>query len=320
MINTDRMVHIVPRVPGIVREVKKKLGDAVKTGEVMAIIESRDLADIKATYLASIERFDLANAILAREEKLWKDQISAEQEFLDAKKAFAEARIQMRSSEQKLRALGFDGKYLERLPSESAESLTTFEITAPFNGAVIQKHLTLGEMARDDTDAFAVADLDTVWVDLQIHQKNIDLIKEGQEVIILAKSSVPETKGLIDYVNPVINEKTRTAFARMEVDNSLRRLRPGTFITANILIERRDAELMVLKNILQDIDDKTCVFVRNEHGFEARSITIGRSNEECVEIVSGLSPGETIATKNSFRLKAELEKVVGGDDGHGHVH
>jgi len=310
VINTDRMVHIVPRVPGIVREVKKKLGDSVKAGEVMAVIECRDLADVKATYLASIERVKLLNTIFAREEKLWKDQITSEQEYLDAKNAFAEAKIQMRSSEQKLHALGFNSKYLEKLSSEPAERLTRFEITAPRNGTVLQKHLTLGEVVKDDADAFVVADLDTVWGDLQVHQKDLDLISEGQMVTILAKSNVPETKGHINYVHPVIDEKTRMALARMEVGNSRRQLRPGTFITANILIEKCNVELMVAKDILQDVDDKTCVFVRNGHGFEARPITVGRSNDKFVEIVSGLRPGEIIVTKNSFRLKAELEKAA----------
>jgi len=320
VINTDRMVHIVPRVPGIVREVKKKLGDSVKAGEVMAVLESHDLADVKATYLASIERFELTNTIFEREEKLWKDQISSKQEYLDAKNAFAEAKIQMRSAEIKLHTFGFNAEYLEKLPSAPAERLTRFEITAPLNGTVIKKHLTLGEIVKDDADAFVVADLDTVWVDLQVHQKDIDRIEEGQTVTISAKSGVPETKGLIDYVHPVIDKKTRTALARMEVDNSLRQLRPGTFITANILIERRSAELVVAKDILQGVDDKTCVFVKNEHGFEARSVTVGRSNDKFVEIVSGLRPGEIIVTKNSFRLKAELEKAAGGNAGHGHAH
>ena len=73
------------------------------------------------------------------------------------------------------------------------------------------------------------------------------------------------------------------------------------------------------KSILQDVDDKTCVFIQNEQGFEARPVTVGWSNDECVEIVSGLRPGEKIVTKNSFRLKAELEKTAGG--GHaGHAH
>ncbi len=318
-INTDRMVHIVPRVPGIVREVKKKLGDPVKKGQVMAVIESRDLADAKATYLASIERLELANTIFEREEKLWKQEISSEQEYLDAKKVFAEAKIAKRSAEQKLRALGFNAEYLKMLPSEPAELLTTFEITAPFDGTIIQKHISLGEVIKDDEDVFVVADLDTVWVDLQVHQKDAGLIKKGQEVIILATSSVPETKGVIDYVEPVVNQKTRTALARIVLDNTSGQLRPGTFVTADVLVDKVPAIVAVAKDILQDIDDKTCVFVKNEHCFEARPVTVGRSNDKYIEIVSGIRPGEKIVTKNSFRLKAELEKTAGG--GHaGHAH
>ncbi|MDY6972792.1 MAG: efflux RND transporter periplasmic adaptor subunit [Thermodesulfobacteriota bacterium] len=320
VLNADRMVHIVPRAHGIVREVKKKIGDSVKAGEVMAIIESQDLADVKATYLASVERFKLTNTIFKREKKLWKDQISSEQEYLDAKNAFAEAKIQMRSAEHKLHTFGFESKYIEELPSEPPDRLTMFQIKAPLNGTVIKKHITLGEIVEDNADVFVVADLDTVWVDLQVHQKDIDHIDEGQVVTISAKSGVPETKGLIDYIDPMINKKTRTALVRMEVENSLRKLRPGTFITANILVERPNAELMIAKDILQDIDHKTCVFVRNGNGFEPRPVTVGRFNDKFVEIVSGLKPGEVIVTKNSFRLKTELEKTAGGNAGHGHAH
>ncbi|MHC4312679.1 MAG: efflux RND transporter periplasmic adaptor subunit [Planctomycetota bacterium] len=320
-INTDRMVHIVPRVPGIVRQVNKKLGDTVTKGQVMAVIESRDLADAKATYLASIERLDLANTIYEREEILWKQEISSKQEYLDAKKASAEAKIAKRNAEQKLRALGFDAEYLQELPSESAEMLTTFEITAPFDGTVIKKHITLGEVTKGDVDVFIVADLDTVWVDLQVHQKYAALIKKGQDVIISATSSVPETKGVIDYVEPVVDKNTRTALARIILDNTSGQLRPGTFITADVLVEKVPAKVTVAKDILQDIDDKICIFVKNEHCFEARPVTVGRSNDSHVEIVSGIRPGEKIVTKNSFRLKAELEKGAGsGHAGHGHAH
>ncbi|MHC4113667.1 MAG: efflux RND transporter periplasmic adaptor subunit, partial [Planctomycetota bacterium] len=300
-INTDRMVHIVPRVPGIVRQVNKKLGDTVTKGQVMAVIESRDLADAKATYLASIERLDLANTIYEREEILWKQEISSKQEYLDAKKASAEAKIAKRT--------------------ESAEMLTTFEITAPFDGTVIKKHITLGEVTKGDVDVFIVADLDTVWVDLQVHQKYAALIKKGQDVIISATSSVPETKGVIDYVEPVVDKNTRTALARIILDNTSGQLRPGTFITADVLVEKVPAKVTVAKDILQDIDDKICIFVKNEHCFEARPVTVGRSNDSHVEIVSGIRPGEKIVTKNSFRLKAELEKGAGsGHAGHGHAH
>ncbi len=321
VINTDRMVHIVSRVPGIVQEVKKNLGDPVKKGEVMAVIESRDLADTKATYLAAIERFGLAKSTFEREEKLWKQRISSEQEYLNAKQALVESQIELRSSKQKLIATGFTNEYLSKLADEPDSFLTRFIVIAPFEGTIIQKHITLGEVIKDDTEIFIVADLRTVWVDLQVHQKDMGLIKKGQTVIISAHSSVPETKGVIDYVGPVIDEKTRTALARVVLDNTSRRFRPGTFITANVLLENRNAKLVVSKDILQDVDDKTCIFIKSEHGFEARPVTIGRSNERKVEIISGLRAGETIVTKNSFRLKAELEKATGGGHaGHGHAH
>lgn len=319
-VNGDRLAHIVPRVGGIVQSVKKTLGDTVKQGEVMAVIESRELADIKTSYLASLGRLDLAKLTLDREENLRKEQISSEQDYLNARNAFAEAKINMLSAEQKLRALGFKQANLEKLPDEPKEMLTSFEITAPFGGKIIKKHITLGELVKDDADAFVVADLDTVWVDLQVHQKDIAFVKKGQDVII-SSQHMPATTGVISYVEPVLNEKTRTALTRIVLDNRSGQLRPGTFVTAEVLVENLESTVVVDKDTIQYIDDLNRVFVMNAHGFEARPVTIGRTNKNKVEIISGLSVGEKIVTKNSFRLKAELEKSAGGGHaGHGHAH
>jgi len=318
MVNADRLAHIVPRVGGIVQDVKKTLGDIVKKGEVMAVIESRDLADAKTVYLSSVERLELARSTFEREEKLWKGKISSEQDYLDARNVFAEARIEIRSAEQKLRALGFGQAYLDKLPEEPKEMLTSFEITAPFGGTVIQKHITLGELVKDDADAFVVADLDTVWVDLQVHQKDVGLVRKGQEVTISVQHG-PATEGVIDYVDPVLNKNTRTALVRVVLDNSSSQLRPGTFITAEVLVDSLGSGLVVDKDIIQDVDNTSCVFVQNGHGFEARPVTVGWSNKSKVEIVSGLKAGEKVVTQNSFRLKAELEKTAGASCvGHSH--
>ncbi len=205
--------------------------------------------------------------------------------------------------------------------SATNEKLAWYPIRAPFNGTIIRKHISMGEVVSDTAEMFVVADLDTVWVDLQIHQKDIALVKKGQEVTIHSRSGIPHTKGVIDYVDPMINEKTRTSLARMVLDNTERHFRPGTFITAEVLVKKCDTEVVVAKSVLQDIDDQTCVFIQDEHGFELRPVTIGRSNDEYVEITAGLIPGEKIVTKNSFRLKAELEKAAGGGHaGHGHGH
>jgi RND family efflux transporter MFP subunit len=201
------------------------------------------------------------------------------------------------------------------------ERLAWYPLRAPFAGTIIRKHITLGEMVKGDSEVFVVADLSSVWVDLNVYQKDLVLVKRGQKATISAKAGVPETDGVIGYVGPVIDEKTRTAAARMVLDNTSGQLRPGTFVTADVVVEEHAAEVVVARSVLQDVDNKTCVFVQDEHGFEPRTVTIGRSNDKYVEIVAGLTPGDRIVTRNSFRLKAELEKGGdGGHAGHGHSH
>ncbi|MBN1165232.1 MAG: efflux RND transporter periplasmic adaptor subunit [Candidatus Krumholzibacteriota bacterium] len=319
VIDADRLAHIVPRVPGVVSEVRGKLGDRVRQGQVLAVIESRELADAKASYLASLERQELAEATYLREEKLWREKVSSEQEYLDAKKDLAEARIERRSAEQKLRALGFGRGDLERVPGEPADRFTVFSICAPFDGTVIEKHIALGEAITAEENVFTLADLGTVWADLHIRQSDIGLIEEGQVVAISSKSGLKAVEGVISYVDPIIDGSTRTALARVVLDNQSGRLRPGTFITADILVLRHCAKVRIPSGVLQSVNDELCVFVKDAHGFEMRPVTTGHSNGRYVEIVAGLSPGEEVVTKNQFRLKAELEKGENvGCAGHAH--
>ncbi len=318
-INSDRMAHIVPRVSGVVQEVTKKLGDTVKIGEVMAVIRSRDLADAKAGYLAAIERYELAKTVFEREEGLWKEKISSEQDYLDAKKAFAEAKIQMRSARQKLHALGFTREYLEKLPLESENQLTRFEITSPFDGTIIDKHITLGEVVSDAADIFVVADLNTVWVDLHVYPKDLMKVKKGQKVIISAGQTMSDAEGVISYVGPVVGAESRTALARVVLPNGTGVFRPGLFVTAKVAIDNVEADVIVPKDAVQTLDGKKCVFIKDEHGFEPSFITLGQSNAGYVQVTSGLNPGQQYVTKGAFELKAKIvTSTLDSHAGHGH--
>ena len=153
------MAHIVPRMGGIVIDVRKNVGDQVEAGEVMAVMESRELADAKANYLAAMKRLELARSNFIRFESLWQKGAIPEKQYIEIKTTRDEGEIEKDSAEQKLRALGFTEKLLQQLPKEPTYSLSRYEITSPFQGTVIQKHITLGEMLKDDTAAFVVADL-----------------------------------------------------------------------------------------------------------------------------------------------------------------
>ena len=316
-LNGDRVAHIVPRVSGIARKVLKTLGDTVLKGEVMAVLESRVLADAKAGFLAARERVSLARANFKREEKLWKRKITSEQEYLEAKQAYAEAKIQLRSYEQKLHALGFSEEYLKKLPTLPDISYTRYPIVAPFSGTVIEKHIVLGEFIRDDTTVYVVSDLSSVWVNISIYQKDLPLVKKGLPVIISARHGSVKTRGVISYVGPLVGQKTRTALARVILANKRGILRPGLFVTATIQVAKVKVPVLIPKSAIHDIEGKPSVFVKKGENFYPVTIQMGRTNEKYAEITSGLLPGQLYVVKGGFTLKAQLSKGAFGD-GHGH--
>ncbi|HSG28479.1 MAG TPA: efflux RND transporter periplasmic adaptor subunit, partial [Candidatus Krumholzibacterium sp.] len=321
VLNADRSAHIVPRVSGITVEVLAGLGDKVEKGDLLAVIESPDLADAKAAYLASVERLGLAKAVFQREERLRSEGISSESEFLDAKRGFAEAGIGQRSAQQKLLALGIRGEDLKGLSSAPAEEFARYEVRAPLAGTVIRKHLATGETVAADSEIFQISCLDTVWADLRIYQSDVGLIRAGQEVVISKNQGTPIFGGLITYVDPVIDSRTRTALARVVLDNSSGTFNPGTFISAEIISEKRAAALVVERSTIQEVGGEPCVFVWDGHGFVLRPVVLGHTSGQYAEIVSGLSAGEMIASTNSFRLKAELTTSENAScSAHGHAH
>lgn len=317
VLNADRLAHVVPRVAGMVREVRKSLGDSVKDGEIMAVIESRELADAKAAYLAAAEREKLARSSFEREEGLWQKKVTSEQEYLDARQALAEARIEKNSAEQQLHALGFSDGYLKELPSHPDATYTRYEIRAPFAGTIIEKHLTLGESVNADAEVFTIADLSSVWVDINVYQKDLPKIRKGQTVRIEVGHGIPAVTGKIAWIGPLVGEATRTAKARVILPNPDGVLRPGLFVTARVAVADIAAEIIIPKSALQNFEDRPVVFVKGEDGFEPRPVQLGRQNATHVEILSGLTPGQTYVSEGAFTLKAQLSKGAFGD-GHNH--
>jgi len=204
-------------------------------------------------------------------------------------------------------------------PYSHDERLAWYPLRAPFGATVIEKHITLGEKMSDESTAFTVADLSTVWVDLSVFQNDLLRVKPGQPVTISVGAAGEKVTGKISYVGPIVGQDTRTALARVILDNASGRLRPGTFVNADVLVDRVSAKVAVAKDVIQDIDDRPTVFVRTGDAFEPRTVSLGRVNDTVVEVTSGLEPGEKIVIGNSFRLKASLQKVVGGAHA-GHAH
>lgn len=311
-----RLSHIVPYVPGAARMINKKLGDKVRAGEVLAVLESRQLSELKSEFLVAKERLNLAEITYKREEGLWKKKISSEQDYLEAKQVLSVARIQLEAADQKLHAIGFSQEYLEKLAFHSGNPLTRYEIISPFDGVVIDKHITMGEAIRDDSEVFTIADLSSVWVNLTVYQKDLHKIRAGLKAVIIDNRTNTEAQGKIDWVSPVLDDSTRTATARIILSNPEGHWRSGMFVNAQVVIDEIEASLVVPRSALLSIDGQNIVFVQKKEGFEPQQVEIGRSNQTHVEIVSGLKAGLRIVVTNVLSLKAELEKSKFGDHGH----
>jgi len=196
-----------------------------------------------------------------------------------------------------------------------------YALRAPFDGTLIEKHIAMGESIDAASDVFTVADLSSVWADLAISQDAISSIQAGYAVTIRMPDGV-ESETQIEMVGPIIAEDSRTALARVTLDNPAGRFRPGMFIDASIRVPTKEETVVIPKTALQLVNDRPCVFVWGNADFELREVTTGVTDGRQIEILQGLSTGEAVASENAFHLKAEFAKSAGGASGghEGHSH
>ena len=304
--NADMVAHVVPRVAGVIASSLKNLGDVVKKGELIAVIESREMAEAKSRYLVFMKREELARTTFERTENLWKKSVTSEQAYLNDKKAVEEAKIEMMAAAQKLMALGLSEKQIEELVHAPGGPLNRYEVHAPFDGMVVKKHMAIGEWATENKDLMVLADLSSVWVEIIVYVRDLDAIRIGQKALVKSDASDLSATGVVSYVGPLVGEETRTARARVVLPNPDGRWRPGLFVTVKLAEEQVDVPVAVRKDAIQMLGDWSVVFVRDRDRFLPRPLQLGLTNGKYVQVVKGLSEGEQYVGRNSFLLKSQL--------------
>jgi cobalt-zinc-cadmium efflux system membrane fusion protein len=304
-----RVAHVVPRLQGVITDVLKKEGDRVRKDELMAVLNSRELADVKSNYLAAAQQVEFTRVTVEREEALWKKKISAERDYLEAKRAYDQAELSQKLAGQKLVVLGVPSSALSSLASAPAELMARYEIRSPLNGTVTERNVTVGEAVTAEEGIFAVADLSSIWVDVTVYAKDLGAVHERQEATVQSTDLGSEISGRVSYVGPLVGQETRAATARIVLPNPGGRWRPGLFVTVRLVRETTTVPLAVSAEAIQTFRDWQVVFVRYGDWFEARPLELGRSDGQWVEVRKGLSPGEQYAAANSFAVKAEIGKL-----------
>jgi len=298
--NEDRTAHVVPRLAGVVESVAATLGQQVKKGQLLAVIASTQLSELRSELLSTQKRQALAQLTYEREKKLWHDKISAEQDYLQAQQNLTEVDIAVQNARQKLSALGAS--------SAIAGALSRYELRAPFDGMIVEKHIALGEAVKEDANVFTISDLSSVWAEIIVPAKDLDIVRVGEKATVRATSLSSVANGTISYVGSLLGEHTRTAKARVTLGNPNMAWRPGLFVNVDLTSTDSEVAVAVLSDAIQTLDEKPVVFIKVEGGFAAQAVAVGRSDGKYTEILKGLPTGAAYAATGSFVIKAEQGK------------
>ena len=288
-------------VGGRLVSLTRNLGQSVSRGDPLAIIESREAASLKAEVEAARARSALAQSNLRREQRLFAERVSPEQDLVAARTAATEASIALRLAQQQLSATGSGGGALNRIA-----------VRSPIAGQVIARSATLGQAVAADAELFRVANLSKVTVTTSLVPTDAGRVKPGVRVEVTAPGRRQE--GRVTFVSPILDETTRLVPVIATLDNAGSTWRVGETVNVSILVPATgDRTVAVPSAAVQMIEDKSFVFVRTATGFRAIPVTLGRTNGGQVTVTAGLTGSERIASTNSFTLKAELGKGGGMD-------
>lgn len=319
--DADRVANLSPRVSGIIARLYANEGDVVKRGDTLALISSRELSGLKAVWLKAQTQASLAETALAREEKLFAEKITAEADVQAARANFEAIKAARDAAENELHAAGVSDAALEKVATADDGDNANSYLSAPIGGTVVRRSVTLGEtVSAGDAGSqtlFTIADDSVVWADIAVYKQDISRIRRQATVVLKSDDGTILANSKVSFILPVINETSRTATARVILDNPEGNLRPGQFVIADISVGQSEPVLRVPLASVQTVENKTSVFIPAEGGFTPQAVTVGSEAGGFVEIKSGLRAGDKFVSDGAFTLKAQLEKDAFGD-GHGH--
>lgn len=328
------MAHIGTSVEGRVAELKVKLGDAVKKGDELLIIDSPALGELQSTYLTkrtevSVARsaMEIARAAAERAKLLVESKAISiseyqkrEGEYKAAEGSLRAAESAARAAENNLHLNGFDDKDLARLV-ETGEVNPRYTVRAPLDGRVVQREATLGEVVGPDRESLMVlADMRVLWVLADVPENRIHQVELGVPAIVtIAALAGQSFTGKIAFIAPELSRETRTAQVRIEIEDGKTPIKPGMFAQVHLDLNHTtggltQAETLAIPDAaLQNFEGGKAVFVAvaDEPGsFAARQIKPGPAYGRMVPIESGLEEGEQVVVEGAFVIKAELAKGI----------
>ncbi|TKB75385.1 MAG: efflux RND transporter periplasmic adaptor subunit [Nitrospira sp.] len=307
--NENELAEVTTLIRGRVEKVYVDVGQDVKKDALLALLHSTDLGVAEGTYLKSVARLHEAKLAYERAKDLYEQKVVSLAELQRREATMKTAQAETREARNRLELLGTPRQEVERLDREDTIKADV-PLRAPFDGRVIMRNITRGEVVEMEQKLFTIADLSDVWVVGNVPEKDIQFIRKDQKVNVIV-SAYPHAiiPGTITYVGDVLNPATRTMRLRVTVLNPNRLLKPEMFATVLVYAAATPDALTVPLEAVQNGPTGKMVFVqRGTNDFEMRMVKVGGEQGEMVTVLEGVSPGEQVVTKGSFVLKSEMER------------
>lgn len=317
--NQDAEALVGSLVQGRIHKVYAKAGDFVKAGQLLMDIEGLEIGQIKADYLTDKASLEVAKTNYERLKSLNEQKIGSQKSLIEAEAEYKKALAEFMAEDRKIHSIGMtDDEITGENQKKGAEHTPgLLHVKSPISGLVVERNIVIGQMVESSTNAFKIINTSDVWIDGKASEKDIKLISEKSPAKFVSSVYPEETfQGRINFVNPVIDEKTRTFTIRCEFKNSGNKLKPQMFGELLVPAAKNSKAILIPAESVIKIDNNDCVFVVvNDTVFSKRIVKTGSVENERIEIKEGLKEGEQVVTKGAFYIKSEMLKdELGGDE------
>ena len=304
-VKQNLLARIGSPVKGRIIEISGMLGQTVKQGDILALINSIELAQQQLNYIKSVQMVELKTKAYERAVLLFDADVVSEAQKLERKTELSAAKAEMEASKDQLFVMGMTLKEIEDIQSETQIDAIT-SIVAKIDGKIIKKNVNVGQVVEPTEDIFTIAELSEVWGVAQVPERQIGFLKEGDDILIdVPAYEEKHVEGKISYLGDIVDPVTRTVTIRTEIDNSHGLLKPDMLITMKV--SGKEVEKVgVPVNAIVSIDDIPNVFIKiADNKFLLRPVTLGIKNKEFIHIEDGLMEGEEVVIDGAFHLNNE---------------
>lgn len=313
-LNEERAVFLGPRAPGVVQAIRVDLGAYVRAGQVLFEVESPDYRQAKADFARATAALGLAEATAARERELFARRICPQKDLLEAEAARDGARADLRAAKGRLLGLGLGDAEIDAVAAWAGPSGSgLLPVRAPFAGTVLERSLSLGAQALPGDRLLLLADTSKVWVLTTIREREVAAVLEAKaRGPVEADVTVPaypgrSFRGWVDHVGGTLDETTRTAKARVVVENPGNLLRSGMFAKVRLRVASAEGALAVPSEAVLEDEGRSFVFVRLEGPyFVRRPVVVEHSEGGLVEVAGDVKDGDEVVSRGAFLLKSDV--------------